>query len=317
VLVEDAERAATIPAAEAAEMLRLSRDELDWLTAVGLPCAGVGESRRYDYRDLYNVGLYSGTGRSRPEQALKVMMRFASLPAADLLSRRRWLIRMSATCLVCRGSEWSAGSWHVRQPDLEPAGGQTISWQVHVPAGGAAAEAVPDLLVEGVVETIGSRRQIRSPAIRAVVDEFLARGLRWHLLTSEQRRDIELAHRSGVTDCVIASRHLADQLTAMGIQASTRRGWMSGFVNSPHTWLEVVDEDGVLKMVDAVLPGMAEMLSPGSESYRRLALGSFINRVIRADCPGDQPLVVHRHGDEMVDVDLLTEVRPVRSSGQG
>lgn len=317
VLVPEAERAATIPAAEAATMLRLSPGELDALTAAGLPCVGAGDGRHYDYRDLYNVGLYSGTGRSRPEQALKMMLRFASLPEQDLLSRRRWMVRMSATCPACRCSGSPAGSWTVRQPDPAPAGGRTLSWEVRERVSGAIAEATPDFLAEGVVETVGSRCQVTSPVIRAVVAEFLARGLRWHLLTSQQRRDLELAHRAGITDCVIASRYLASKLTAIGIAASTCQGWMSGFVNSAHTWLEVVDDDGVLKMVDVVLPGLAEMLSPGSESYRRLALGSFINRVIRADCAGDEPLVVHRHGDETVDVDLLTEVRPVRDFGQG
>ncbi|TNH29627.1 hypothetical protein FHG89_11505 [Micromonospora orduensis] len=325
VLVDDARRRATVSARRAQEFLRLAPDELDRLTAAGLPGANVGGELRYDFRDLYNVGLYAGFGTSQAEQALQVMMRFASRPVEQLLTPRRWTVQIRGECAACRDGGAPEGTWQVQQPDPFPGGGRLLSWQVRpglarpAPSAGATSPAghlareprPPDLLVEGVVETIGVRRQIRSSRILAEIERFSALNLRWHLLTEEQWPDIERFHRLGVTDCVMASLYLAERMTRLGIEAQTRCGWMTGIVNVSHGWLEVRDEDGAIKTVDLILPQLAGLLAPGSGAYRQLASGSLINRVIRADCPADQPLVTHRHGAGPVDVDLLTEVRPV------
>ncbi|WP_431947433.1 hypothetical protein [Micromonospora marina] len=309
VLVDDANRQPAVPAAEARAMLRLAPDELDRLTAAGLPGAGSGEDRRYDFRDLYNIGIYTGNGKSRPEQAMKVMMRFASRPVEELLSRRRWTIRITGSCAACRDGD-ATGTWQVQVPVASPAGGRGLSWRVRTRSEGPA-EQQPDLLVEGTVETAGVLHRIVSPAIRAVIDEFLGQAPRWHLLTQKQWADAERFHRLGVTDCVIANLYLADRLRAIGVEARTRCGWMTGIVDVSHGWLEVRDEDGILKAVDVILPALARLLNPCSEPYLSMPLGSLINRVIPADCAADQALVVHKHGIETVDCDLLTEVRPV------
>jgi hypothetical protein len=305
VLVDDGNRRPTVPAAEAGAMLRLTPDELDRLTAAGLPCAGSGENGRYDFRDLYNIGIYAGNGRSRPEQAMKVMMRFASRPVEELLSRRRWTIRAVGSCAACRDGA-GTGIWRIRKPVPSTAGGRVLSWRVRTrPAG------QPDLLVEGTVETAGVLHPIVSSEIRAVIDEFLARDLRWHLLTRTQWADAERLHRRGVTDCVIANLYLAERLRAYGIEARTRGGWMTGIVDVNHGWLEVRDDDGIVKAIDVILPMLARLLNPSSEPFLAMPFGSLINRVIPADCEADHAPVTHRHGAETVDCDLLTEVRPV------
>lgn len=325
VLVDDDRRRATVPARRARDFLRLAPDEWERLTAAGLPGTDAGGELRYDFRDLYNVGLYAGRDTSQAEQALKIMMRFAARPVEELFSPRRWTIRIRGECATCRDRGGAAATWQVRQPDPAPGGGRVLSWQVRPasclpgPSAGvppppgrpATGQPSPDLLVEGVVETIGVRRRIRSPRILAEIERFSALGLRWHLLTEDQWPDVERFHRLGVTDCVMASLHLADRMSRLGVEAETRCGWMTGIVNVSHGWLEVRDEDGLIKTVDLILPMLAGMLTPDSSTYRGMAPGSLINRVIRADCAADQPLVVHRHDTGPVDVDLLTEVRPV------
>ncbi len=212
----------------AAQMLACDDRALDELVHKGLP---VGDDGRFDSRELFNLGLHSGTGRTVPEQAFAYSLRWMRGTTESLLAPRRSTFALSSSCDCGEPSTLaSPGTYD-----------------------GAVLDLVRDAhSVTALVHTQGAVAPLVSPALRAVVSEFAALGVRWVKLPDALREDETLVRTHRVATCESASRYLAAQCTAAGLTATTRIGWVIGMLDLVHAWVEVTDDDGVTKVVDPI-----------------------------------------------------------------
>ena len=72
--------------AAALQILGCDENTLTGYVQDGLP---VDPEGRFDYRDLFNLGLHSGTGRTVPEQAFAFSLRWMRASTESLLAPRR------------------------------------------------------------------------------------------------------------------------------------------------------------------------------------------------------------------------------------
>lgn len=219
----------------AGQMLGMSHDEL---VDTGLPVT----DGRFDSRDLFNLGLHSGTGRTVPEQAFAFALRWMRSGTDALLATRRYSFELSVSC------DCGAPSTLARPAPYDG----TVDYRAESDTGFAAT-----------VETVGVRAPVRSPEVREIMREFFSREPRWVKLPDALREDESLLVSHGVASCESASRYLARQCVAAGVEATTRIGWVAGMLDLVHAWVEVVDTDGETKVLDPIF-GMFAALIPGA-----------------------------------------------------
>lgn len=262
--------------ATAAQLLGCDEPALDALVRNGLTV----REDRFDSRDLFNLALHSGTGRTVPEQAFAFSLRWMRGSADALLAPRTLSFALTANC-TCADVELA-----VPRSDLY---------------GGAVTELVTTTKVTATLRTEGRAVPLRSPALRELVEEFAGLGVRWVKLPEALSADESLVASQRVATCESASRWLARRFRDAGYAATTRIGWVLGMLDLVHAWVEVTDDDGETKVVDPVfslfagtVPGANPLLTDPSVALRtnRLVPTAFEvgGRVARHDC--DVPATV-------------------------
>lgn len=284
---------------EALGILGCSQATLEGLVEGGLPVAGmdaVGEPL-FDFYDIINVGLYSGSGVSLGELGGSVLMRFAAEPPDRWLGKRRWEI----TCEYrCQATGFPDGGWTIARPRPDVSDGSCDEWARSQAGGGSERGFLA--AARGLLELQGVHRQVVAPAVRRVFWEWLndivvGQRLRFQWLPPSIRSEPELARGLGLIECVSASLMLETEVRALGFEARTRTGHVLGLVSVEHAWTEFRDDDGQWKFLDPILAVVAQRTGRAHPDFAEFCLGSIANRVVPWDCPAGEALAVHHcHG---------------------
>lgn len=266
-----------VPAGEALRILRCAESSLIDLVDTGLPT----RDGRFDWCDAWNVGLYSGSGRSMPELEMKLFRRLLSAFNGDWHTPMRYLITVEAACPS--GPDCDCGTWVC--PDFVDA-----SLTESTPGPGRRSWS-------GVVEASGVRVAIRS---RVVTDAWnsVVRSYRYHFTRLELAKSVDQTRRRRVGDCVALTKLLQAELAKCGVEAWERHGYLLGWTTGhAHSWLEIRDIDGVVKPLDASLALLAgSFLNPGLVGF---SLGCLMNRLIQIRERGKVQVIHHCHGDRL------------------
>jgi hypothetical protein len=267
----------------AKQILGCTDDTLDILVHNGL----TADDDRYDSRDLFNLGLHSGSGRTVPEQAFAFTLRWMRAKTEDLLAPRTSRLSLTLSC------------------DCETATLATPRCDLY---GGEVRDTVTtDTSRAATIRTEGSLAPLRSPELRDLVREFAALGIRWVKLPDALRDNEELLTEHRVATCESASRYLASRCQETGLTATTRIGWVIGMLDLVHAWVEVTDDDGATTIVDPVFGLFATTVADANPLLTDPTVALRTNRLIPTDLSvGGR---VARHD---CDAPLTTKIRPVK-----
>jgi hypothetical protein len=247
-----------ISEAEVLATLRCSPEELAELVAAGLP----HEDGKFDYYDVWNLGLLSGSGRSKPEWIMFSFARALKSFRADWVSPRRYEIKGTALCPRaenCPSAEWATPALPSVQWQREDARCGRGEWH-------------------GQVEMRGSRATVLDPRVRGIWDR-LTEQYRFHYTPVDLSDDVASTIRRRVGDCDALSHILLDELTALGIAAEIEPGYIFGGARlGHHSWLRIVDSDGESKTLDPAMALLADIFF--TPEYRAFCYGSTVNRTI-------------------------------------
>jgi transglutaminase superfamily protein len=269
-------RDAAIDGAAAARLLGCGTDALAELAATPLATRGPDGAARFDYHDIMNLGLLSGTGKSLAELGERHCTRFAAEPAAKWLAPRTWRLRIEASCACgtpLRVPEPAAPGDGMRRDDRD----------------GVTA-------VELTVRLAGRAGQVRAPRIRELYHEMLggfrSGRYRFAWLPRGLREDFDAALANRTMDCVVSSTLLCRQATAAGFEARTRKGFLLGVVGVEHAWAEI-REDGAWLPADPLLAYLAGRSASARPEFDGFCLGSLSSYVLPWDRPAIEPLADH------------------------
>ncbi len=292
------------PESVAQEMLRCEPEEIDRLIDAGLPFELRSGVRCFDANDLYNLGMYSNSGRTQPELTFRLLFRFARRPVDDLLRAKEWDFRVALECVDCP----EEAPWRLEEPDVLRFGGSLAGvTRPSVSRGSARFTAT--------VTTTGARTPVVSPVLRRLTGEYLDAGYRWQMIPVPMQAHPDQVHAMGATSCIAASLHLAESFRAAGYRAEAKRGWfcgvLGGALDLPHACVEVEDDDGAVKTVDIAKSQLAARLSPDTEQFQELCLGSIYNKVIPSTASGNAPFGYHDCGSQLP-IQVHTDIQAVR-----
>jgi hypothetical protein len=288
-LVPPEHHAADTDRVGAAQILACDDHTLDLLVHRGL---GVRDDR-FDSRDLFNLGLHSGTGKTVPEQAFAFSLRWMRGSTEELVAPRTSRLTLAANC--------ECADVVLARPRVDRYGGE-----VTPPGDGDTA---PGPALTATVRTVGSVTPLRSPVLRDLVREFAALGLRWVKLPDALREDEELVTTHRVATCESASRYLARRCAEAGLVATTRIGWVIGMLDLVHAWVEVTDDDGETKVVDPIFALFAGTVPGSNPLLTDPAVALCTNRLVPTGLEvGDR---VARHGCA---TPVTTRITPVKET---
>ncbi|HST66987.1 MAG TPA: hypothetical protein VLM05_17535, partial [Mycobacteriales bacterium] len=242
----------------ASRALRAEPAAVEALAGAGLPhVADPERGPLFDYDDVMNVGMFSGTGETVPELGLRFLMRFAAAAPASWYEPREWLVGIDPAGSLGPLAEGASGPRiEVRTPDTTAAGLEVLSR----PCGDATLPPPldADLQTGGyelAVRLTGERQTVTDPRAYAIWDGIVTplaeRTVTYQTVPERLRADHHRAWDLGIADCIVASKLLAERLTAAGLTARVRRGYLLGLFGSDHAWCEL-EEDGVRKPLDPV-----------------------------------------------------------------
>ena len=305
---------------EAAAMLGCGDELLGELVARGLPCSGEPGAERFDRYDLFNLGLYSGTGSSLPERGIRFALRWMSGAPETWFRPARWTFSVELACPReggCGADPW----WSLALPRPDAFGGRTLHLE-STPGGATAGPGDAEcggggLALSATLETRGQHLELRSPALLRITHDFMERGHRWVRLPEELQRRPELVLPAGVAPCISASLWLQQRFGEAGFEARTRRGWILGMLDLAHAWVEVRDVDGVVKPVDPVFAMLAAHAEAAHPDFAAACLGSRMNRLLPTAHAADEPLSRHRCGGRESRPAHRTVIRAARSTAPG
>ncbi|GAB2620165.1 hypothetical protein GCM10027168_60290 [Streptomyces capparidis] len=304
----------------ALELLQCGPEILDELLRGGLPHGGEPGAERFDRFDLVNLALYSGSGTSVPEKTMRYALRWMHADPQTLFRPRRW--DCSVALSPPAGDEEADPArmeWSLATPRPELHGGWTESLTVG-PQGAVLGEkditacGTTGLTASGVLVTSGERREIRSSRLREIVTAFGPDRYRWGRMPEEfqWRKDAVLSQ--GYAPCIAVCLELAERCRAAGFEARTRRGWIMGMLDLAHSWLEVVDEDGLVKTVDPAFVILADHHAEAPHPQIAEAFtGSLLNRLMPTEHHANEPVNgyrrdgVFRHPRHRTDIQLSAE----------
>ena len=273
-----------------ARALRCTAADVLQLCDKGLAHARTASGPLFDPFDVMNLGRFSGTGTTVPELVARALLRFSSRPPDAWLGPKRWEITVTIPPAVGAGRACT-----VRLPDYTSAGivqsGET-AWPRS--ATRTRSGYTVDVTVEGNYDPVRDRRA------REVYDEVFADlrsgAVNYQAVSESMRSSHWTAWRSGIADCMVTSRVLADRLRDAGVQARARRGFLLGLVGSEHAWCEAY-EDGRWKTIEVTLAAMPTGLTTGRRSaahdvFSSYGLGGRLNRCL--PCTGhDADALMH------------------------
>lgn len=283
----------------ALDMLRCGEATLDALIAAGLPCRGEPGAEWFDRFDLFNLALRSKSTVSVPERAIRYALRWMHGDPHTWIEPIRWSFDIELRCPLpeCgEQPEW----WHSRL-DLESFETELLDWQTNP----ATATTVDDAVhfcgpgpvgMRGQLVTRGKLMTLRSPVLQSITDEFLAANYPWIRMPERLQYDYQRVMAAGAAPCITASLFLQSQYQAAGYQAITRRGWLLGMLDLAHSWVEVVDDDGVRKAVDPIFVRLADHAENPHPQLAAGCIGSRLNRLLPTAIPADGQMVSHRCG---------------------
>jgi hypothetical protein len=286
-------RRATVDESTAMRMLRCTPESFAALKALGLVAEGEPGHELYDANDIRNAALYSRSGRTEVETAMRGILSFMRGSDKDLFGERGWRYQLAPTgppgperCLLHPPTPEAFGGWtgELLVDDAPPT---HVGDRVSVPFGAS---------LRGPIVTRGRPATVLDSKIRAIVDAFVASGVRWHYLTEGLKADPHAACANGVGNCDTMSAVLAEQLVDAGYEARVFRGWIVGVTEVPHSWVEVIDGDGQVKVADPSLLVLARHSVLGSPDFAAKALGSAVCRVVPTRCDLSEPVGVTPDG---------------------
>jgi hypothetical protein len=300
---------------QALVLLCCDEDLLNQLCDRGLPHSGTPPGEHYDSSDLMNLALRSGSNRSLPELGASFVWRVAKATPADWVCLHRWMLQTSSFA----EHEAQCGenpSWSFRHPTPESFGGRCLEWGegsiFPLVEGDAFSERDPSstLSLNGRVLTRGEMRVVRSSCLRELYREVLET-MEFIVLPASIETDVDAMISAGGADCVGISALLERECRRAGYHAVARRGYLLGLLGmSEHCWLEVIDDDGMMKVLDPTLPIIARASPTPTPAFTAFCLGSISNRLLPFDCPIGAELVEHRCGGARVASHSLTVVAP-------
>jgi len=296
----------------ALDMLRCGEEVLNELVKAGLPTLGEPGQEWFDRFDLFNLALASGSQKSVPEKAIRYALRWMHGGPQTWTARLDWTFVVDLSCpLPACGED---PEWSHAQMLPEAVGGELHEWHVE-PEG---ARMVGDQLryrgpgplrFSGHVSTSGELMQLRSPQLRKIVEDFFAVGYRWVRLPEPLQWEYRRLLDAGVSPCISASLFLAKEFEAAGYPAITRRGWLLGMLDLSHSWVEVVDDDGVQKPIDPIFTWLTEYADKPHPDLAAASIGSRMNRLLPASMAADGLMATHRCGGRDVDPRRKTMIR--------
>lgn len=293
-------------------MLRCSEQILDQLIVSGLPCADRGGTQRFDRYDLFNLGLYSNSGRSLPELAISFLSRVAAEDSAAWTDRRGWQVGIEMRCP--RGASCGPRSaWEFACPAPERFGGHLADLSVGETGevrGGEVRAGGPreSFAFTASLTSEGHRARIAAPELRDAYATVIA-DFRFQIMPEELKQDDDQIQRLGVTDCDGLSAVLASACLRAGHEARVERGFMLGpFGLGHHSWVRVEDADGEWKVLDPALPMVAALGGSDVEAFSEFCCGSTLNRVVPC-AAGHGRLAEHVCGRDRLLPGLVIRVR--------
>jgi len=152
---------------------------------------------------------------------------------------------------------------------------------------------------------------LRSTAARAAMREFAGAGLRWVKLPPVLGADVQLMLAQRIASCASASQHIAGLCRRAGLPATTRSGWIAG-LEMTHAWVEIVDEDGLTKVLDPIVALFAAMVPQANPVLSDPELGVRTNRLIPSGYPAVEPLARHTCGGAAACADVTTRIVPAQ-----
>ena len=233
----------------------------------------------FDYDDLLNAGLFSGSGRTVPELGRRYAVRFAAGSESSWYEPLSWQLTIRPPRRVPGGPRVSLSPLDTEAPGIRL-----------IERDAAAGSAV--------VQVTGQRHTVSDPRVRPLWDEIVdaldSRAVRYQLVSEQLRRDHRRAWESGVADCVVASKELSRRLRSAGVAARVRRGYLLGLFGTEHAWCEVIEE-GVAKPLDPVFAHLATAGAagiPANPDFARACFGGRFNRLVPCAGQNGEPLVL-------------------------
>lgn len=298
-LVPEDHRVGYFDRVAALDMLRCGEQVLDELVQAGLPTLGEPGAEWFDRFDLFNLALASGSQTSVPEKAIKYALRWMHRGPKTWTESLDWTFVVDLSCPLDTCGE--DPEWSHAQMLPEAVGGELYDWKVE-PEG---ARMVGDQLrysgpgplrFSGNVSTSGELMQLRSPVLRRIVEDFFAVGYRWVRLPEPLQWEYQRLLDAGVSPCISASLFLAREFEAAGYPAVTRRGWLLGMLDLSHSWVEVTDDDGVVKPIDPIFTWLTEYADKPHPDLAAASIGSRMNRLLPAAMTADGLMATHSCG---------------------
>jgi hypothetical protein len=248
--------------------------------------------RLFDYVDVLNFGLLSGTKESVPDLAMRFLLRFAASGPRDWYGPRNWMVRV-------RAPEAAGDGLSLRRADVTAPGISELDGiPAHLPQGGTAPPGY-DVAVQITGADMTVSNQDAVGIYHDMVASLRSREVIYQAVPEELRMDHQHAWSLGMADCVVVSRLLASQLRQRGLTARARRGFLLGIVGSDHSWCEILENDQ-WKPMDAVFaflstPEAGNRYIASDPAFAQACLGSRFNRLLPCLAEEAAP-VVHRDG---------------------
>ena len=246
----------------------------------------------FDFTDVLNAALHSGTGKTLPELARRLLMRFA---AGD---EDGWFVPLDWTVAV----QWAstADKFQVAVPDLGSEGVDAVEDPVAEVPGPVVSRGHQADPYQVRVRLTGERFTITDRRVRAAFDEVLAAfesgAVHYQAIAEPLRIDHQRAWAMGVADCVVAGKVLADRLRADGLEARGRRGYLLGLVANDHGSCEV-RLDGRWRCLDPIFALLAaDHGRDGGAEFREACVGSRFNRLLPCAVDASAPLFLRPDG---------------------
>jgi hypothetical protein len=272
-------RRPSVDEAAALKLLRCTPESFRALRALGLEGEPTPDGIRYDAADLRNAGLYSLSGRTEIEMAMRPILVFLQGADQAMFAERRWSFELAAQ-----------GPGAIHPPSPEAFGGTLLCVEPASRDDQGRVEVAGGQAVRGEMITRGAPDPVVDPGIALFLKELMASGVRWQYLPEGLKQDPYAAHALGVGNCDTMSTVLCDRLHAAGYAARVFRGWIVGITVVPHSWVEVVDGDGRTKILDPSLLVLASHSSLGSPDFLRKAPGAALSRIAPTRCPLAEPI---------------------------